>query len=44
MASSLEVTTTGTNLIAAQNSYVQALMGVVNAQIALEKLLNTDIK
>ncbi|MDD2196661.1 MAG: TolC family protein [Bacteroidales bacterium] len=42
MASSLEVTTTGTNLITAQNSYVQALMEVVTAQIALEKLLNTD--
>lgn len=44
MASSLEVTTTGTNLIAAQNGYVQALMEVVTAQIALEKLLNTDNK
>jgi len=42
MASSLDVTTTGTNLITAQNSYVQALMEVVTAQIALEKLLNTD--
>ena len=42
MASSLDVTTTGTNLIAAQNSYVMALMEVVTAQIALEKLLNTD--
>ena len=42
MASSLDVTTTGTNLIAAQNSYVQALMEVVTAQIALEKLLNSD--
>ncbi|HCX98949.1 MAG TPA: TolC family protein [Bacteroidales bacterium] len=42
MASSLDVTTTGTNLITAQNSYVQALMEVVTAQIELEKLLNTD--
>ena len=42
MASSLDVTTTGTNLITAQNSYVQALMQVVTAQIELEKLLNID--
>ncbi|MDD4746995.1 MAG: TolC family protein [Salinivirgaceae bacterium] len=42
MASSLDVTTTGTNLITAQNSYVQALMELVTAQIALEKLLNID--
>lgn len=42
MASSLDLTTTGTNLINAQNSYVQALMSVVSAQIALENLLNTN--
>lgn len=42
MASSLDVTTTGTNLINAQNGYVQALMSVVSAQIALENLLNTN--
>lgn len=42
MASSLDLTTTGTNLINAQNSYVQALMSVVNAQIALEDLLNAN--
>jgi outer membrane protein TolC len=44
IASSLEVTTTGTNLISAQSSYVRALMEVVSAQIALEELLNTDRK
>lgn len=42
MASSLDVTTTGTNLIAAQSNYVKALMEVVTAQIELEKLLNKD--
>jgi len=44
IASSLEVTTSGTSLIQAQASYVQALMEVVSAQIALEELLNTDRK
>ncbi len=39
-SSSLDVTTSGTNLIAAQSSYVQALLEFVNAQIELEKLLN----
>ncbi|MBO7433575.1 MAG: TolC family protein [Salinivirgaceae bacterium] len=42
VASSLEVTNAGTNLISAQSSYVQALMELVTAQIELEKLLNTD--
>ncbi len=40
MASSLEVTTSSTELITAQSSYVQALLEFVNAQIALEQLLN----
>ncbi len=40
MASSLEVTNSSTELIAAQSSYVQALLEFVNAQIALEQLLN----
>ncbi len=40
MASSLDVTTSGTNLIAAQSSYVKALMDVVTAQVALEELIN----
>lgn len=40
LASSLDVTNSGTNLIAAQSSYVQALLELVNAQIALEELLN----
>lgn len=39
-ASSLDLTNAGTNLIGAQSSYVQALMELVNAQIALEQLLN----
>ena len=39
-SSSMDVTTSGTNLIAAQSSYVQALLEFVNAQIELEKLLN----
>ena len=40
MASSLEVTNSSTELISAQSSYVQALLEFVNAQIALEQLLN----
>lgn len=44
VASSLEVTTAGTNLIQAQSSYVQALMELVTAQIELENLLNIDNK
>lgn len=39
-ASSLDLTNAGTNLISAQSSYVQALLELVNAQIALEELLN----
>ena len=39
-SSSLDVTTSGTNLISAQSSYVQALLEFVNAQIELEKLIN----
>lgn len=42
MSSSLDVTNSGTTLITAQSSYVQALMELVSAQIALEELLNTD--
>ncbi len=42
MASSMDVTNSGTELIAAQSSYVQALLDVVNAQVELEKLLNID--
>ncbi len=44
VASSLEVTTAGTNLVSAQSSYVQALMELVTAQIELENLLNIDNK
>ncbi|MDD2285136.1 MAG: TolC family protein [Paludibacter sp.] len=44
MVSSLDVTNTGTNLISAQSSYVQSLMELVSAQIALEELLNIDNK
>lgn len=40
VASSLEVTNASTNFITAQNSYVQALLEFVNAQIELEQLLN----
>lgn len=42
IASSLDVTTSGTSLISSQSSYVQALMELVTAQVALEELLNTD--
>lgn len=40
-ASSIDVTTASSNLIAAQNNYVSAMTDLVNAQITLEKLLNT---
>lgn len=39
-ASSLEVTTASTDIITAQSNYIQAVMNVVSAQIALENLLN----
>lgn len=39
-ASSLEVTTASTDIISAQSNYIQAVMSVVTAQIALENLLN----
>lgn len=40
VASSLEVTNAGTNLINAESNYVQAVLDVVDAQISLEELLN----
>lgn len=43
MASSLDVTNSGTNLISAQSNYVQSLMELISAQIALEELLNNNI-
>lgn len=42
MASSLDITQSGSELIAAQSSYVQALLEVVRAQIELETLLNLE--
>jgi outer membrane protein TolC len=42
VASSLDVTNSGTELISAQSNYVQALLDVVNAQVELEKLLNVE--
>ncbi len=39
-ASSLEVTNASTDIISAQSNYIQAVMNVVSAQIALENLLN----
>ena len=36
----MDVTNSGTNLVTAQSNYVQALLDIVNAQLALEKLLN----
>ncbi len=40
VASSLDVTNSGTNLLTAQSSYVQTLLEIINAQVALEQLLN----
>lgn len=42
MASSLDVTTSGTELIGAQSNYVKALLDVITAQIELENLLNIE--
>ncbi len=39
-ASSLEVTTASNDIISAQNNYIQAVMNVISAQVALEDLLN----
>ena len=39
-ASSLEVTTASTDIISAQSNYIQAVMSVISAQVALEDLLN----
>ena len=40
VASSLDVTNSGTNLLNAQSNYVQALFDIIDAQVALEQLLN----
>ena len=39
-ASSLELTTASTDIITAQSNYIQAVMNVISAQVALENLLN----
>ena len=39
-SSSLEVTNASTDIITAQSNYIQAVMSVISAQIALENLLN----
>ncbi len=40
VASSLDVTNSGTNLITAQSSFVQSLLEIINARVSLEQLLN----
>lgn len=40
VASSLDVTNSGTNLLNAQSSYIQTLLEIITAQVALEQLLN----
>lgn len=42
MASSIDVTDASTNVVTAQNNYVQSLLEVVSAQIDLEQLLNVE--
>lgn len=39
-ASSLEVTTASNDIITAQSSYIQSVMNVISAQVALEDMLN----
>ena len=41
-ASSLEVTNASTDIISAQSNYIQAVMSVITAQLALENLLNIE--
>ena len=41
-ASSLEVTTASSDIISAQSNYIQAVMSVISAQVALENLLNAE--
>ena len=41
-ASSLEVTNASTEIISAQSNYIQAVMSVISAQVALENLLNIE--
>ena len=41
-ASSLEVTNASTDIITAQSNYIQAVMSVVSAEVALENLLNLE--
>ena len=41
-ASSLEVTTASTDIISAQSNYIQAVMSVISAQVALEDMLNNN--
>ncbi|MBQ6068925.1 MAG: TolC family protein [Bacteroidales bacterium] len=43
-ASNLEVTNASTDIITAQSNYIQAVMSVVQAQVALENLLGADSK
>ena len=40
VASSLDVTNSGNSLLAAESSYVQSMLEIVDAQISLEQLLN----
>ena len=40
VASSFDLTNSGTNLITAQSSYVQSMVEIINAQVSLEQLLN----
>ena len=43
-SSSLEVTNASTDIITAQSNYIQAVMSVVQAQVALENLLGRAIE
>ncbi len=43
-ASNLEVTNASTDIITAQSNYIQSVMGVLNAQIALENLMGGKSK
>jgi len=41
-ASSLEVTNASSDIISAQSNYIQAVMNVISAQVALENLINKN--
>ena len=40
MATNVDVTNSSTDIITAQSNYIQAVLSVVNAQVALENMMS----